>query len=404
MCQAVNGKPWKEITMKDMMSYLALVIYMGLARLVSLSDYWRKSDLYNLPLPSGIMSGRQFRHVSTSIHLSDPKTDAENEKKKGTPAYRVIREASKTYFHPNQQISVDERMVASKARSGLKQYMKSKPTRWGYKLFVLADSLTGYTWDFFVYEGKSAANEVTENGMSYDAVVALVNERVLGTGYKLFVDNFYTSPTLFKDLLSKKIYACGTIRPNRKGFPKTTVNKMPKKAPRGTIRWLRDDSLLFVEWKDTREVLVASTFHKAFTGDTVKRRVKGSDGSWSLVDVPIPAAGKDYNRYMGGVDHSDALIGYYNVLHKTKKWYRTFFFHFVDIAVSNAFILHQDLAKSKNQKPMSQKAFRETLILELAGLPTKKKVPDTPPHPSCGCHSPVHITKDSTAGRRKRKV
>lgn len=107
---------------------------------------------------------------------------------------------------------------------------------------------------------------------------------------------------------------------------------------------------------------------------------------------------------MGEVDHSDALIGYYNVLHKTKKWYRTFFFHFVDIAVVNAFILHQDLVNTKNQKPMSQKAFRETLILELAGLATKKNVPDTPPRPSCGCHSPVHITKDSTAGRHKCKV
>lgn len=111
------------------MSYLALVIYIRLVRLVSLLDYWRQSDLYNLPTPSGIMSGRQFRHVSTSIHLRDPNTDAENEKK-GSPAYdrlckikliyHVIREASKAYFHTNQQISVDERMVASKARSGLK--------------------------------------------------------------------------------------------------------------------------------------------------------------------------------------------------------------------------------------------------------------------------------------------
>lgn len=171
---------------------------MGMVRLVSLSDYWRKSELDNLPLPSVIMSGRKFCHVSNSIHLSDPNTDAENEKKKGSPAYDrlckikpiydVIREASKAYFHPYQHISVDPRMVASKARSGLKQYMKSKPTRWGYKLFVLADSLTSYTWDFFVYEGKSAANKITENGLSYDAAMALVNEMVLGNGYKLYVD------------------------------------------------------------------------------------------------------------------------------------------------------------------------------------------------------------------------
>lgn len=32
MRQTVNGKPWKEITMKDMMSYLALVIYIGMVK------------------------------------------------------------------------------------------------------------------------------------------------------------------------------------------------------------------------------------------------------------------------------------------------------------------------------------------------------------------------------------
>ena len=45
---------------------------------------------------------------------------------------------------------MDERMVRSKHRSGMRQYNKDKPTKWGLKLWVLADSDTGYTYNFNV--------------------------------------------------------------------------------------------------------------------------------------------------------------------------------------------------------------------------------------------------------------
>lgn len=87
------------------------------------------------------MSGRKFQAISGALHLSDPKIDAENAKMKATPVYdrldklkpvyQEIRDACKTYFHPHQHIAVDERMVTSEARIGLKRYQKEKPTRWG---------------------------------------------------------------------------------------------------------------------------------------------------------------------------------------------------------------------------------------------------------------------------------
>ncbi|NP_001418355.1 wu:fc11c11 [Danio rerio] len=398
-------KPWKNITIKDLKSFIAMVIYMGIVKCFNLTDYWKRTDFYSLPYPARIMSCRKFLSMCWALHLSNPKVDAENDKKKGTPQYdrlckikplyQDIRDACKASFHPHQNISIDERMVASKARHGLIQYMKNKPTKWGYKLFVLADSLCAYTWDFFIYEGKVKTEQ--RKGISYDSVMALIDERVLGTGYKLFVDNFYTSPTLFRDLLSKKIGACGTIRANRIGHSKTP-------APRGNIRWFREDGLLFVEWKDKRDVLMCSTFHKAYNGDYIKRNVKGKGGVWTPQDFPVPAAVLDYNKHMGGVDVSDALIGYYTVLHKTKKWYRSFFYHFVDIAVVNAFILHQQMAKSKNQKAMTQKVFRETLVAELAGIRAGYPPAREAAIASTDNHLPKYIKGDSTFGRRKCKL
>ena len=59
------------------------------------------------------------------------------------------------HLQPAEHISIDERMVQNKWIYGFRHYMKDKPTKWGMKLWVVADVVTGYTYDFEVYTRKN---------------------------------------------------------------------------------------------------------------------------------------------------------------------------------------------------------------------------------------------------------
>ncbi|XP_047657493.1 piggyBac transposable element-derived protein 3-like [Tachysurus fulvidraco] len=347
---------WKNFTVEEFFKYLGLTFFFALVRLTNIQDYWRTNTIFSQQFPHSVMARDRYQVISWNIHMSDPDEDVYNDRKRGTPAYdrlfRLkpllddIKYACRAFYHPRQNLSLDERMVATKSHTGMTQYMKAKPTKWGFKLFVLADSSIGYTLDFAVYRGKSVF--VSGVGLAYDSVMSLMNKSSLGSGYNVYVDNFYSSPKLFMDLYSMNFGACGTYRDNRRGCPCTTTNSMTKKDPRGTIRWIRDNPLVFVKWMDTREVSVCSTIHPAFSGNTVQRRVRTQDGGWDTKSIPCPTPVTEYNKHMGSVGLSDQLIQYYSVHHKTMRWYRTLFYHFLDIAATNSYLLHKKQQRSSN--------------------------------------------------------
>ncbi|KAL1005037.1 hypothetical protein UPYG_G00053720, partial [Umbra pygmaea] len=143
---------WVPLTMKELYIFLAIVLYSGLVSVHDRGTYWRNDHPYNFRFPGDSMTRNRFEAVMWSLHLSNPDEDEDNDSKKGTagydrlfkikPLYTEMTNACKSHFQPYKNIAIDERMVASKARISMKQYMKAKPIKWGYKLFVLADSQT----------------------------------------------------------------------------------------------------------------------------------------------------------------------------------------------------------------------------------------------------------------------
>lgn len=94
-------------------------------------------------------------------------------------------------------------------------------------MFVLAESSSGYTIKFSIYTGKIESH--SEHGLSYDVVMNLIHTSSLGTGYHIYMENFYSSPKLFMDLVKMKFGACCTYSENRKGCPTGRANAFTRK-------------------------------------------------------------------------------------------------------------------------------------------------------------------------------
>ena len=157
-----------------------------------------------------------------------------------------------------------------------------------------------------------------------------LTEAISGKNYSIYCDNFFTSVNLFKDLLKRKIYACGTIHSNRKGYPddiKIYIKKGLKE--RGDYKLRQEGNLLLAFWQDNKPVSILSTNCQLDEG-TVQRRQR--DGTKKTYSCPTRVV--EYNKYMGGVDHSDQLRNYYALRLKSHKFYKYIFWFICDVTIN----------------------------------------------------------------------
>lgn len=139
---------------------------------------------------------------------------------------------------------------------------------------------------------------------------------------------------------------------------------------------------------------MCTTVHTVYSGEAVLRWQTTEDGQKQRVPVPRPTAVQQYNKYMGEVDTSDQMLGIQSVHRKIWKWYMTIFQHFLDIAVTNSFILHKELCAISQDKPMTRKNFQELLAAQLTGVPL-----DGSPKERCD-HLPVSVSDIQDQSKR----
>ena len=128
-------------------------------------------------------------------------------------------------------------------------------------------------------------------------------------GHCLFIDNFYTSPTLLLDLHDLGTYCTGTVQTNRKVFPKALKPDVTHATGTFHFATCKEEKLIAISWRDRRDVFALSTMHN-LSATTILKRPKGDRENRPTL---CPTAIVDYNQYIGGVDLTDQLLNYYSM-------------------------------------------------------------------------------------------
>ncbi|GFV79630.1 piggyBac transposable element-derived protein 4 [Trichonephila clavipes] len=210
-----HASSWKPTDENEILKFLGLILLMGHIEKDSLRDYWTTDNLIETPIFREVMPRDRFLMILKFLHFSDNSL----KESRDSPTYDRLWKIRKVFdffnrifkevYDPTENLSFDEVILKFKGRVLFKQYIPKKRKQWGLKMYKIADA-TGYTYDMRVYLGKDKKENLSTSA-SYN-VVYTMTDCMKGKGHKDFMDNFFSSPELFRDLLKERsINSCGTV-------------------------------------------------------------------------------------------------------------------------------------------------------------------------------------------------
>ncbi|CAG8774599.1 21534_t:CDS:2, partial [Cetraspora pellucida] len=262
----VTGRQWEDITRNELLVWVALVIYQGLFKLPSHDQYWNEDP--RLPIHQILkqMIFKCFESIKRFLHVSFPApiSTLKNYFDKVEPLLFHVCEASKRYYTPGSNVSVNEMMIRFSEKSVHTVRMKNKPVPKSFKIFSLCES--EYTYTFLPISRIALSNVTKVNSLNKVGV------------------------PLFQHLRQISVGACETVRKTAARFPKELkVNKGAK------LDWdihsdVEINGVLAIFWQDNGPVMMLSTIHSlvAVFGSEPKKKLK------------IPKVIDDYNHNMNG--------------------------------------------------------------------------------------------------------
>lgn len=369
-----------QASKSEMSAFIGILLLSGIVKVPSYKMYWANAT--RVSSVADVMPRNRFERIKWSLHFNDnakmkTRTQPGYDKLfKIRPLVDAVRE-NLLKLMSEEHNAVDEVLIPCKSKGTMIQYIKSKPHKWGVKVFARCGA-SGILYDFKIYTGKDSNTTPSSIGMSGDVVLQLCEHLPKNGNYKVYTDNWFSSFKLTCALKECGIFTIGCVRHNRLPGCTFEADKDIKKRGRGSFDWRveKSSNIVAVKWFDSKPIHMVSSFVGI---EEVKSVERWSSKEKKTLSIPRPNIIATYNKYMGGVDLSDMLVALYRTTMGTKRYYIRVFYYFLDVSVVNAWLLYRKhcllvgMAKKNIKKLIQFRAEVARVLILTSNYPLTQK-------------------------------
>ena len=130
---------WKPTDRAEMLTFLGLLMLMGIVHKPRLTMYWSRDNIMATPIFNQVMRRDRFPLLLRFLHFADNSqystADPDRDKLyKLRNVINMIKESCRMVYSPEKSPSLDESLVLFKERLSFKQYINTKRPRFGLQV------------------------------------------------------------------------------------------------------------------------------------------------------------------------------------------------------------------------------------------------------------------------------
>ena len=223
----------------------------------------------------------------------------------------------------SENLTIDEQLLEYHGRVDFRQYIGTKPGKFGIKIYWLTEAKSSYCLAGFVYIGADSIPEyILKNRHPQQKPLWYLMQHFIGKGRQLTEDNWFTTLPLVDRLKKNLTTYVGTMRSNRRDIPAIA---------RSTVGRTKGDTKIY---HDENSILMVSFWDK---GNRPVLLVDSHIHHCPVLNIGNkPETVRFYNETKSGVGTLDKKIRMFSCKWKCRHWPMSIFSNMMDVCILNA--------------------------------------------------------------------